>query len=97
MSASLFDGGVAVLESLTVRGILSASVLDGGAFVLTTTTLETCAVGVEGLVRRDAAGGGTTGERTRICICTSDGAPSPAYAWINLGSGTVGTTTACNP
>jgi hypothetical protein len=34
--------------------------------------------------------------RTRKCICTSDGGSTPAYAWANLLTGTVGTSTACN-
>lgn len=56
-----------------------------------------CSAGNEGKIRRDTAAGGTSGARTRICLCTSDGAGTPAYAWQNIVSGTVGTTTACNP
>lgn len=56
----------------------------------------TCAANQEGLVVRDNASGGTnSGHRTRICICTSDGAASPAYAFQNMVTGTVGTTTSC--
>ena len=29
-------------------------------------------------------GGGTTGARTKLCFCTSDGAGTPAYAWVNV-------------
>lgn len=60
------------------------------------TSIGTCNAGAEGVTRRDSAGGGTTGHRTKLCLCTSDGAGTPAYAWTNLASGTVGTTTACN-
>lgn len=60
-------------------------------------TLRTCAAGTEGLITRDAAAGGSTGARTRYCLCTSDGGGSPAYAWQNLVTGTVGTTTTCSP
>jgi len=60
------------------------------------TAVGTCNSGAEGVMRRDSAGGGTTGHRTKVCLCTSDGAGTPAYAWTNLGSGTVGTSTACN-
>jgi hypothetical protein len=58
-------------------------------------TLQTCAASTEGLISRDAAAGGTSGSRTRICTCTSDGGGSPAYAWQNIVTGTVGTTTTC--
>lgn len=71
--------------------------LAGAALVLATATLDTCSAGTEGIVRRDATAGGTSGARTRICMCASDGAGSPAYAWVSLGSGTVGTATTCNP
>jgi hypothetical protein len=58
--------------------------------------LGTCGASREGDILRDtAAGGSTTGERTRLCMCGSDGAGTPAYAWQNLVSGTTGTTTTC--
>lgn len=59
------------------------------------TTLETCAAGIEWQMRADAASGVSTGHRSRVCLCTSDGAGSPAYAWENITSGTIGTTTTC--
>lgn len=60
-------------------------------------TLDTCSSANEGLVIRAASTGGTgTSARTRLCICTSDGAASPAYAWQNIATGTVGNTTDCN-
>lgn len=34
---------------------------------------------------------------TRKCICTSDGAGTPAWAWVNTLTGTVGTSTTCSP
>lgn len=36
-----------------------------------------------------------TGARTRACLCTSDGGGTPTYAWQNLATGTVGTSTTC--
>lgn len=60
-------------------------------------TLQTCALGIEGKISRNAATGGTTGVRTSACMCTSDGAGTPAYAWMHLTTGTVGTTTTCAP
>jgi hypothetical protein len=38
--------------------------------------------------------GGTTGHRTRMCLCASDGAATPAYYWVN-NLGTAGTSTTC--
>lgn len=60
-------------------------------------TLPTCGASTEGMARVDGASGGTSGARTRLCLCTSDGAGTPAYAWQNVESGTVGTTTTCSP
>lgn len=67
-----------------------------GAIQPTMITVPTCAAGLEGAVVVDSASGVSTGHRTRICICVSDGAGTPARAWQNIASGTVGTTTACN-
>jgi len=50
----------------------------------------------EGQVQNAGEGGGTNrGARTRLCLCTSDGAASPTYAWQNIVTGNVGTTTTC--
>jgi hypothetical protein len=57
----------------------------------------TCNAAAEGqLIRSSATGGTGTTARTRVCLCTSDGAASPAYAWQNVVTGTVGTSSACN-
>lgn len=37
------------------------------------------------------------GARTRACLCTSDGGAPAAYAWQNMVTGTVGTSTTCDP
>ncbi len=58
-------------------------------------TLRTCAAAIEGAVSRDVASGVSTGKRTKLCLCTSDGAGSPAYVWQNLATGTLGSTTTC--
>lgn len=68
---------------------------DGSPHWQISATLEACRAGLEGLVSRDILAGGTTGKRTKLCLCTSDGAGSPAYAWQNLATGTVGTDTTC--
>lgn len=73
--------------------------LNGSIAMVTSPTLQTCASALEGLMTRGA--GGTSGARTKICLCTSDGAGSPAYAWKNisdifaLDASSVGTTTTC--
>jgi hypothetical protein len=55
--------------------------------------LSTCAAGIEGHLERDVLAGASTGKRTKLCLCTSDGAG--AYAWQNVASGTLGSSTAC--
>lgn len=91
-AASTLDTSSAGL-TLTTSGVLSVT----GGFTPAAVALPTCAAGVEGRIVRDTLAGGTTGARTRVCLCTSDGAGSPAYAWQNIVSGTVGTTTTCSP
>jgi hypothetical protein len=50
----------------------------------------------EGATVWDILSGGTTGAMTRVCRCTSDGAGTPAYTWVNTGCpNTVGTATTC--
>lgn len=67
---------------------------DGSYAFLASPTLETCAAGIEGKVTRQA--GGTGGTRTHLCMCTSDGAGTPAYAWARVdNTASVGTTTTC--
>jgi hypothetical protein len=59
-------------------------------------TLDTCAAATEGYIERDTLAGGTsTTHATRVCLCQSDGAASPAFKWRNMASGTLGTTTTC--
>jgi hypothetical protein len=69
---------------------------DGSYWFKGNPTLVTCASTTEGYVSRDVGSGVSTGHRTRLCLCVSDGAGSPAYAWQNMVSGTVGTTTTCS-
>lgn len=60
--------------------------------------LSTCDAAAEGELRRLAGTGGTnTGARTRLCLCASDGGASPAYAWQNVVTGTIGNATTCSP
>jgi hypothetical protein len=74
---------------------LKVKIHASGGIQQTAATLATCAAANEGRFDTDAAGGGTSGHRTKVCLCTSNGAGTPVYAWVNLGSGTVGTTTTC--
>jgi hypothetical protein len=69
---------------------------EDGSRLGTRVTLKTCAAAYEGMVSLDVASGSTTtSKRTKFCLCTSDGAASPAYAWQNLATGTLGNTTTC--
>lgn len=71
----------------------------GSIAIRTSPTLATCAAGLEGQITRQT--GGTSGTRTRLCCCTSDGAGTPAYAWKNITTvfaseaASIGTTTTC--
>jgi hypothetical protein len=74
--------------------------LSGGPVAwLSSPTLPTCASTIEGYEYRQA--GGTSGGRTKKCLCTSDGAGTPAYAWKNVTTvfaseaASVGTSTTC--
>ncbi len=58
-------------------------------------TLATCAAAFEGQLQNDVLSGLATGARTRLCLCTSAGASD--FAWQNVVTGTVGTTTTCAP
>jgi hypothetical protein len=94
--ATLSTAGDLVATFYRDNGTTSVLSIDkDGAVLPVGGTLRTCASALEGLIARDSAAGGTTGNRTRVCVCTSDGAGTPAYAWVNLGSGTVGNTTTC--
>lgn len=78
--------------SVTPSGALPTANTTGG-MQLARGTLPTCAAGLEDTVMMDAVAGASTGNRSRPCICQSDG--SASYAWANLYNGTVGTTTTC--
>lgn len=70
---------------------------DAEGLKVTSKTLATCASGLEWTLAADAASGVSTGARSRMCMCTSDGAGSPAYAWQNIVTANVGNTTTCPP
>jgi hypothetical protein len=66
----------------------------GGSLILSAATLDACTSGAEGEIQRDAlSGGASTGHATRLCLCQSDGAAS--YAWRNVITGNVGTSSTC--
>lgn len=100
------QGSVIVSGNLHVRanilndvgGVNPVEVNDADGFRLSSTAaLPTCSVSLEGTFKRDGTTGAASTARTRMCWCTSDGAASPAYAWVNSISGTVGTATTCAP
>lgn len=84
---------VSVLNSSTEKAHIDRN----GSIWIASATLDTCAAGIEGKMSRDTASGGTTGNRTTMCLCTSNGAGTPSYAWQNMVTGTVGSTTGCPP
>jgi hypothetical protein len=58
--------------------------------------LGTCNAAKEFGLKGDSASGVSTGARSRVCLCTSDGAGTPAYEWRNIGCpNTSGTATTC--
>lgn len=59
--------------------------------------LGTCNAAREFQLKADSSSGGTTGFASRVCVCASDGAATPAYAWVDLASGLTGTATTCFP
>ncbi len=73
------------------------AVNDTGVLKFPFSTLPTCNSTNEGIVVLNAARGISTGVRTGLCLCTSDGAGSPVYAWMDLTTGTIGSTTLCGP
>lgn len=100
--ALLYSGGLVINDQSADGQIYfrfdnttKATLDDDGYFKLEAATLPTCASGTEGAIARDTAAGGTSGKRTKLCLCTSDGAGTPAYAWQNLATSTLGNTTTC--
>jgi hypothetical protein len=57
-------------------------------------TLDTCNSANEGAVQRQGGAAGSA-VRTKLCLCTSDGAATPTYAWQNIASAAVGNATTC--
>lgn len=57
--------------------------------------LPLCGPETEWVVKADVTTGASTGRRTKLCLCTSNGAAMATYAWQNLTTGTVGSATAC--
>lgn len=98
-SGQVITGGYFTLTSSVAGSIrsLSGPVPVEGVLRHVPDTLGTCNATNEFGVKGDSSSGGTTGDRSRICLCTSDGGGTPAYAWQNVVSGTVGTSTTCPP
>jgi hypothetical protein len=79
----------------TIRRLDSAPISIEGGVRNVAAALGTCSAGTEWTIKADTASGVSTGARSRSCLCTSDGAGSPAYAWQNVVTGNLGTTTTC--
>lgn len=93
----LITNGYLTLANSGIRRLAADAVPVEGGVRHVAMALGTCASALEFTVRADNTSGGTTGARSQLCVCTSDGGATPAYAWVNLASGTVGTATTCPP
>lgn len=91
----LNSGQIRDSNSIARISLSTGSIDLGNPIKTSADTLATCASGTEGEISRDTSSGGTTGHRTRLCLCTSDGAGTPGYKWQNMGSASLGTTTTC--
>jgi hypothetical protein len=97
----LYSDGTSILTpgAMYASGTISGASAQANSVRLTNATaLPTCNSTYERYLYVAASTGGTgTLARTRLCLCTSDGAASPAFVWQNVVSGTLGTATTCNP
>src|SRR6266849_973118 len=82
-----FNDLVNMSVNLQVNGTLIAA---GPGVIHRPVTLATCALSIEGQLSQDALSGASTGARTRLCLCTSNG--SAVYAWQNVALATVKST-----
>jgi hypothetical protein len=91
-----FAGPIASSSSVSATGFSVGSA--GNVQFTSPTDLSsvTCTAARAGQIRMDAAASGAS-ERTRLCLCTHDGAGTAAgdYDWVNLKAGTVGTESTC--
>jgi hypothetical protein len=88
--------GYLTLSNSAIRRLAGDAVpIEGGARSVAA-ALGACNAGNEWTLKADSASGASTSHRSRLCLCTSDGAGTPAYAWQNAVSGTVGTDTTCS-
>lgn len=93
--ASIDKDGTAVFNSLSTSGNL---IVGWTMTMNVATTPGTCGASAEGrIIRVTGTGGTATAKRTQLCLCTSDGAATPVYAWQNMAGGALGTSTACTP
>lgn len=86
--------------AIRLRGVISndtastpLTVSDAEGLKITQTSLATCVLALEGTIQADVLAGAATGKRTKMCACTNNG--SGTFAWQNLATGTLGTTTTC--
>lgn len=100
-----FEGAVGCMSTgfgtrVCLRGTFATGFLNHGTLQYTTVQwpiagMNTCGVSsLEGQTYVDVlSGGAATGKRTKLCMCTTNG--SGVYAWQNVVTGTLGTTTTC--
>lgn len=90
--AMILNGTTFLVNQTANRPVLVDS---ANGFKVQPKTLPTCAAAIEWAIVADVASGVSTAARSRLCVCTSDGAA--AYAWQNVVTGTVDTATTCAP
>lgn len=98
--ALLSDGTGTIVNSpsggfvdLRVNNATQVKVSTTNGILQTARALPTCAVAIEWAELPDVASGVATAKRSKMCLCTSNG--SNTYAWQNMVTGTMGTTTTC--
>lgn len=95
--ATLSDDLLAQSTISNTTASQAVTISDAQGLLIVSQTLPTCAAGLEWTLVSDAASGVSTGARSRMCMCTSDGAGTPAYAWQNIVTANIGNTTTCPP
>ncbi len=87
------DGGVILNGPSAPLNVGEAGISTDGGIAIVAQTLPTCSVAIEFKMASDILSGINTGKRSKLCMCTSNG--SAVYAWQNMATGTIGTSTTC--
>lgn len=91
-SAGAFDSYFNAYLVNTFAGMPLAVNDDEGLRIVGATSLKACSATLRDTLK-SLTFADASGEPDRLCWCRSDNAASPVYRWVNVISGTVGTTT----